>query len=101
MRRNGKYAAVDFADALYRGLQFAFRKWLGAKSLDEILADKVTRPRRWNGCAPTHREASATRSGLSTEVAAQVRPRLSSLGHGDRLRREACTRYSLRPAAPY
>lgn len=32
----------DFADALYRALQFAFRKSLGAKSLDEILADKVT-----------------------------------------------------------
>jgi regulator of protease activity HflC (stomatin/prohibitin superfamily) len=32
----------DYADALYRALQFAFRKSLGAKSLDEILADKVT-----------------------------------------------------------
>jgi len=32
----------DFADALYRALQFAFRKSLGVKSLDEILADKVT-----------------------------------------------------------
>jgi regulator of protease activity HflC (stomatin/prohibitin superfamily) len=32
----------DFADALHRALQFAFRKSLGAKSLDEILADKVT-----------------------------------------------------------
>jgi len=32
----------DFADALYRALQFAFRKSLGAKSLDEILVDKVT-----------------------------------------------------------
>ncbi len=32
----------DFADALYRALQFAFRKSLGLKSLDEILADKVT-----------------------------------------------------------
>ncbi|HEY4199415.1 MAG TPA: slipin family protein [Devosiaceae bacterium] len=32
----------DFADALYRALQFAFRKSLGAKNLDEILADKVT-----------------------------------------------------------
>jgi regulator of protease activity HflC (stomatin/prohibitin superfamily) len=32
----------DFADALYRALQFAFRKSLGTKSLDEILADKVT-----------------------------------------------------------
>jgi regulator of protease activity HflC (stomatin/prohibitin superfamily) len=35
-------AVKDFADALYRALQFAFRKSLGAKSLDEILADKVT-----------------------------------------------------------
>lgn len=32
----------DYADALYRALQFAFRKSLGLKSLDEILADKVT-----------------------------------------------------------
>ena len=32
----------DHADALYRALQFAFRKSLGRKSLDEILADKVT-----------------------------------------------------------
>lgn len=32
----------DYADALYRALQFAFRKSLGAKSLDQILADKVT-----------------------------------------------------------
>lgn len=32
----------DFADALYRALQFAFRKSLVVKSLDEILADKVT-----------------------------------------------------------
>jgi len=32
----------DFADALYRALQFAFRKSLGTKNLDEILADKVT-----------------------------------------------------------
>ncbi len=32
----------DFEDALYRALQFAFRKSLGTKNLDEILADKVT-----------------------------------------------------------
>ena len=32
----------DFADALYRALQHAFRRSLGAKTLDEILADKVT-----------------------------------------------------------
>ncbi len=35
-------AVKDFADALYRALQFAFRKSLGSKSLDDILADKVT-----------------------------------------------------------
>lgn len=32
----------DFADTLYRAVQFAFRKSLGTKTLDEILADKVT-----------------------------------------------------------
>jgi regulator of protease activity HflC (stomatin/prohibitin superfamily) len=32
----------DFTEALHRALQFAFRKSLGSKSLDEILADKVT-----------------------------------------------------------
>ena len=32
----------DFQEALYRALQFAFRKSLGAKSLDDILADKVS-----------------------------------------------------------
>lgn len=32
----------DFGEALYLALQLAFRKSLGAKSLDEILADKVT-----------------------------------------------------------
>ncbi len=31
----------DFADHLYRALQFAFRKTLGVKTLDEILANKV------------------------------------------------------------
>lgn len=35
-------AVKDFTEALHRALQFAFRKSLGAKSLDEILADKVT-----------------------------------------------------------
>ena len=35
-------AVKDFADALHRALQLAFRKSLGSKSLDEILADKVT-----------------------------------------------------------
>lgn len=32
----------DFADALYRALQYAFRKTLGAKTLDQILENKVT-----------------------------------------------------------
>ncbi|MEM7428862.1 MAG: slipin family protein [Pseudomonadota bacterium] len=32
----------DFAEALYRALQHAFRQSLGAKTLDQILADKVT-----------------------------------------------------------
>ena len=32
----------DFEDALYRALQFAFRKSLGTKTLDEILANKVS-----------------------------------------------------------
>jgi regulator of protease activity HflC (stomatin/prohibitin superfamily) len=32
----------DHAEALYRALQLALRKSLGAKTLDEILADKVT-----------------------------------------------------------
>ncbi len=33
--------AKDFSEALYRALQHAFRVTLGAKTLDEILADKV------------------------------------------------------------
>ena len=32
----------DFADALYRALQYAFRKTLGALRLDRILEEKVT-----------------------------------------------------------
>lgn len=32
----------DFADSLYRALQLAFRKMLGALSLDQILENKVT-----------------------------------------------------------
>lgn len=32
----------DFADALYRALQYAFRKTLGAMTLDQILEKKVT-----------------------------------------------------------
>ncbi len=32
----------DFEEALHRSLQFAFRKTLGAKSLDEMLSEKVS-----------------------------------------------------------
>lgn len=32
----------DYADALYRALQYAFRKTLGAMTLDQILENKVT-----------------------------------------------------------
>jgi regulator of protease activity HflC (stomatin/prohibitin superfamily) len=32
----------DFADALYRALQYAFRKTLGSMTLDQILEKKVT-----------------------------------------------------------
>ncbi|MCI4663020.1 MAG: slipin family protein [Neomegalonema sp.] len=32
----------DYSDALYRAVQYAFRKTLGAKTLDEILANKVS-----------------------------------------------------------
>ncbi|MEO0718630.1 MAG: slipin family protein, partial [Pseudomonadota bacterium] len=32
----------DFADALYRAVQYAFRKTLGAMTLDEILEKKVS-----------------------------------------------------------
>lgn len=35
-------AVKDFADSLYRALQFAFRRTLGALSLDQILDRKVT-----------------------------------------------------------
>jgi regulator of protease activity HflC (stomatin/prohibitin superfamily) len=35
-------AVKDFTDALYRALQYAFRKTLGALSLDHILEKKVT-----------------------------------------------------------
>ncbi|MEL6317728.1 MAG: SPFH domain-containing protein [Pseudomonadota bacterium] len=35
-------AVDDFADALYRALQYAFRKTLGAKTLDQILEEKVS-----------------------------------------------------------
>ena len=34
--------AKDFAEALYRALQYAFRKTLGAMTLDQILENKVT-----------------------------------------------------------
>lgn len=32
----------NFDEALYRALQFAFRKTLGARTLDQLLAEKVT-----------------------------------------------------------
>jgi regulator of protease activity HflC (stomatin/prohibitin superfamily) len=35
-------AVKDFTDALYRALQFAFRKTLGALTLDQVLEKKVT-----------------------------------------------------------
>ncbi|MGF1446296.1 MAG: slipin family protein [Pikeienuella sp.] len=35
-------AVKDFEEALHRALQFAFRKTLGARRLDEILAEKLT-----------------------------------------------------------
>ena len=35
-------AVTDFEEALYRALQFAFRKSLGTKTLDEILGNKVS-----------------------------------------------------------
>jgi len=35
-------AVKDFADSLYRSLQFAFRRTLGALTLDQILEKKVT-----------------------------------------------------------
>ncbi len=35
-------AVADFADAFYRALQYAFRKTLGAMTLDQILEQKVT-----------------------------------------------------------
>ena len=35
-------AVDDFAEALHRALQFAFRKTLGARTLEQLLAEKVT-----------------------------------------------------------
>lgn len=35
-------AVKDFDEALHRALQFAFRKTLGARTLDQLLAEKVT-----------------------------------------------------------
>jgi regulator of protease activity HflC (stomatin/prohibitin superfamily) len=52
----------DFADALHRALQFAFRKSLGTKSLDEILADKVTAE------ADAVAEVRATMAGIGLAV---------------------------------
>ena len=50
---------ADFAGALYRALQYAFRKTLGAKTLDEILEQKV---------------------GVDPEAAAQVRREMAEIG---------------------
>jgi regulator of protease activity HflC (stomatin/prohibitin superfamily) len=49
----------DFADALYRALQYAFRKTLGALTLDQILEQKVT---------------------VDTEAAAKVRSDMAAIG---------------------
>lgn len=49
----------DFADALYRALQFAFRKSLGTKTLDEILGNKV---------------------GVDAEAAEAVRSEMAAIG---------------------
>lgn len=51
--------AKDFADALYRALQYAFRKTLGAMTLDQILENKVT---------------------VDTEAADKVRADMAALG---------------------
>ena len=52
-------AVKDFAEALHLSLQLAFRKTLGAMTLDALLADKVT---------------------VSDEAAAQVRAEMSKIG---------------------
>lgn len=52
-------AVRDFQDALYRALQFAFRKTLGALTLDQILEKKVT---------------------VDAEAAAQVRADMTDIG---------------------
>lgn len=52
-------AVRDFQDALYRALQFAFRKTLGALTLDQILEQKVT---------------------VDAEAAAQVRADMTDIG---------------------
>lgn len=52
-------AVRDFQDALYRALQFAFRKTLGALTLDQILEKKVT---------------------VDAEAAAQVRTDMAAIG---------------------
>lgn len=49
----------DFADTLYRALQFAFRRSLGTKTLDELLANKVT---------------------VDTEAAETVRSQMAAIG---------------------
>lgn len=40
--RKAVQSAKDYVEAFYRTLQFAFRKTLGTKTLDQILEDKVT-----------------------------------------------------------
>ena len=52
-------AVRDYQDALYRALQFAFRKTLGALTLDQILEKKVT---------------------VDAEAAAQVRSDMAAIG---------------------
>ncbi len=52
-------AVKDFEEALHRALQFAFRKTLGAKTLDQLLGEKVT---------------------VDAEVAVQVRTDMAAIG---------------------
>ena len=52
-------AVKDYADTLYRALQYAFRKTLGSKTLDEILEQKVS---------------------VDAEAAAQVRREMAEIG---------------------
>lgn len=52
-------AVADFSGALYRALQYAFRKTLGARTLDEILEQKL---------------------GVDAEAAEQVRREMAAIG---------------------